>query len=308
MGGSRMNINFLVNPVVNGWAPTDTRLGGTEESVVKWAEELFNRGHSVRVYQNGFIGSYKQVTYSPRQEYLNHAFNGWADVCINIKSSEVPPKEPTFYLTNEVDATRLDLSAYKAVIWPSQWANDNIPVNNKTVILPHGYDSEKIKPASKITKQCLYASSPDRGLDYLLAVWPEVMRLHPDASLIVTYGAPAKYIDGVTYLGDVDENTMNDLYATSDIWVHPCSGGELFGITGIKAQVAQCVPVYFPTMALGETVRHGIKANENNFVQKLDAVLGDETRKANIREQLSKEDFVDWKKSTTILENIIGVK
>lgn len=302
-----MKINFIVNIVANGWEPTDTRLGGTEESVVKWAEILADRGHKVVVYKNGDIGPYYhgKVFYDERSIY-----RGGADVCINIKSSEIKPVEGErmFYLTNETDANRLDLSDYESVILPSQWAKDNIPVNNKVDILPHGYDSDKIKPTPKITKQCLYASSPDRGLDYLLAVWPEVMRLHPDASLIVTYGAPAKYIEGVTYLGDVDENTMNDLYATSDIWVHPCSGGELFGITGIKAQVAQCVPVYFPTMALSETVRHGVKANENNFVQKLDAVLGDETRKDNIREQLSKEDFVDWKKSTTILENIIGVK
>jgi glycosyltransferase involved in cell wall biosynthesis len=301
-----MNISFLVNPVVDGWKPTDTRLGGTEESVVRWAEELFDRGHSVRIYQNGFVGSYNQVTYYPREEYLNRAYNGWADVCINIKSPEVSPKELTFYLTNETDATRLDLSAYKAVIWPSKWANDNIPVNNKTVILPHGYDSEKIKPSKKISKQVLYASSPDRGLDLLLACWPSVYEAHPDANLIVTYGAPAQDIPGVTFLGEVDEGMMNELYATSDVWAHPCSGGELYGITGIKAQASGCVPVYIPTMALAETVRHGVACDEFNFRDRLIQTLGNEKLKANIREQLSKEDFVDWKKSTTILENIIG--
>jgi len=301
-----LTISFLVNPVVNGWNPADTRLGGTEESVVRWAEELSNRGHLVRVHQNGFEGSHNKVAYYPRHKYLDHAHNGWANVCINIKSSEASPKEPTFYLTNETDATRLDLSAYEAVIWPSEWANDNIPVNNKTVILPHGYDSDKIKPGSKINKQVLYASSPDRGLDLLLACWPSVYEAHPDANLIVTYGAPAQDIAGVTFLGEVDEDMMNELYATSDVWAHPCSGGELYGITGIKAQASGCVPVYIPTMALAETVRHGVACDEFNFRDRLIQTLGNEKLKANIREQLSKEDFVDWKKSTTILENIIG--
>lgn len=304
-----MVISFLVNPVVNGWNPTDTRLGGTEESVVRWAEELVKRGHSVRVYHNRrgndpysyeLLGT--GVHYSPRENYEDRA-----DVTINIKSPEVSPKELTFYLTNETDATRLDLSAYKAVIWPSKWANDNIPVNNpQKYILPHGYDSDKIKPGKKINKQVLYASSPDRGLDLLLACWPSVYEAHPDANLIVTYGAPAQDIPGVTFLGEVDEGMMNELYATSDVWAHPCSGGELYGITGIKAQASGCVPVYIPIMALSETVKHGVACDEFNFRDRLIRTLGDEELKANIREQLSKEDFVDWKKSTTILEYIIG--
>jgi len=319
-----MNINFLVNPVVNGWEPTDTRLGGTEESAVRWAEELAKRGHSVMVYHNARTedwddftytsngttsrgdGTYNGVWYTPREAYMG----GSDSVCINVKSPEMKPKdgEKMFYLTNETDANRLDLSTYEAVIWPSKWAEDNIPVNNKTVILPHGYDSDKIKLGKKIPKQVLYASSPDRGLDLLLACWPSVYEAHPDANLIVTYGAPAQDIAGVTFLGEVDEDMMNELYATSDVWAHPCSGGELYGITAIKAQASGCVPVYIPTMALAETVKHGVVCDEFNFRDRLIRTLGNETLKDNIRKQLSKEDFVDWKKSTDILENIIGAK
>ena len=307
-----MVINFLVNIVANGWEPTDTRLGGTEESVVRWAEELADRGHEVHIFRNGKSDDWKElmgykgsINYWPRTMY-----RAQPGVTINIKSPEVTPTEgqTMFYLTNETDATRLDLSGYEAVIWPSQWAVDNIPVNNKTVILPHGYDSDKIKPGKKIKNQVLYASSPDRGLDHLLACWPAVYKNHPDASLIVTYGAPAQDIDGVTFLGEVDEETMNDLYATSDVWAHPCSGGELYGITAIKAQAAGCVPVYIPTMALAETVKHGVVATHDNFQNKLIAVLGDEERKEAIRKELAKESFVDWKKSTSILEGIIGAK
>lgn len=312
-----MKINFLVNPVVGGWEPTDTRLGGTEESVVRWSEELASRGHKVWVFRNGrqdmnIYGGKPPAEWAYEHNgvhYWSRSYHDGGDATINIKSSEIKPdKVPMFYLTNETDATRLDLSAYEAVIWPSQWAVDNIPVNNKTVILPHGYDSEKIKPGVKIPKQCLYASSPDRGLDYLLRVWPEVRKLHPDATLIVTYGAPAQPVDGVMFMGDVDEDTMNELYATSDVWVHPCSGGELYGITGIKAQAAGCVPVYFPMMALAETVKQGVACDEFNFVHRLSEVLGDEKLKADIRGKLKQEHFVDWQESTDILEKIIGAK
>jgi len=282
-----MRINFLCNYVNGGWKPTDTRLGGTEESIVEWTKELTKRGHEVTIYDNDNRDSY----------------NGGGDICINIKSSEIEPKEPTLYLTNETNATELDLSKYLGVIWPSKWAVDNIPVNNKTFILPHGYDDNKISPHKKIKKQCLYASSPDRGLSTLLDVWPQVYAWHPDATLIITYGGKVN-LPGVINMGEVDEETMNDLYNTSDYWLHPCNGGELYCISGIKAQAAGCIPVIIPRMALAETVRHGFVArNEAEYDQVLMRALDNP---GHIRKQLAQEHYPTWSDSTDMLLKIIG--
>ena len=122
--GQGMVINFVVNEVAGGWEPTDTRLGGSEEAVVRWAEEFVKQGHEVRVYRNGHGGfhAHNGVHYEDRELYGQHG----GDICINVKSSEIPPKEPTIYLTNETNASDLDLSAYQAVVWPSQWCIDNI--------------------------------------------------------------------------------------------------------------------------------------------------------------------------------------
>lgn len=267
-----MVINFVVNEVAGGWEPTDARLGGTEEAVVRWAEEFVKQDHEVRVYRNGHGGfhAHNGVHYEDRELYGQHG----GDICINVKSSEIPPKEPTIYFTNELNASDLDLSKYDAVVWPSNWAKDNIPVNNKNVyVVPHGYDETRIYPGKKIPKQCLYASSPDRGLDLLLSVWPEVYQVHPDATLIVTYGAEGR-IPGVTFLGSVDEDFMDELYRTSEFWVHPCTGVELFCITGLKAQAAGCWPVIIPAMALQETVHFGDFATEDDYADTLIHALG----------------------------------
>lgn len=265
-----MRINFLVNPVFDGWEPTDTRLGGTERAVVEWAEELTKRKHFVVVWRNArkvdWLGEgdaqaiyhHNGVLYAPREKYGVDTYGGKADICINIKSPEIAPLEPTIFYTNDVDADKQDLSAYDAVIHISQWAKDNIPVNNPNVfIVPHGYDDRLIYPGKKIPKQCFYASSPDRGLDTLLESWPKVYEAHPDATLLVTYGGTGPALPGVMYMGELSEDEMNEIYRTSDIWCHPCNGGELFCITGIKAQAAGCVPVIIPKMALRETVKHG---------------------------------------------------
>jgi glycosyltransferase involved in cell wall biosynthesis len=306
MGASLVKINFLVNEVFSGWEPTDTRLGGTEESVVKWAEELVKLGHEVTVYKNERPIHYFLhcgVYYLDRGKY-----RGGGDICINIKSPEVSAKEPTLYLTNETNATDLDLSAYAGVIWPSQWCVDNIPVNNKTFILSHGYDRKAIYAETKIPKQCLYASSPDRGLDTLLEVWPAVYDQHPDASLLVTYGAEPQDIPGVTFLGELDDGTMNELYRTSDIWCHPCNGGELFCITGKKAQVAGCIPVIIPTMALAETVERGFKTDREHYAQSLTYVLGMkmEHRDAIRQDVIAHANALTWEQSTQKLLEIIG--
>lgn len=288
-GGIAVRINFLVNKVAGGWKPNDKRLGGSEESVVEWAKELRKRGHIVTIYDNDTRNSY----------------SGGGDICINVKSSEIAPKEPTLYLTNETNASELDLSAYLGVIWPSQWAVDNIPVNNRTFVLPHGYDPEKIYPAKKIPKQCFYASSPDRGLDILLKAWPEVYREHPDATLIITYGVTDVDLPGVICLGEADEDTMNEVYRTSDIWCHPARGGELYCMTGIKAQVAGCIPVIIPAMALSETVRTGYTADEKTYGLVLSSVLGFDYDFASLNRRGSSVDLPTWKDSVDILEQVI---
>jgi glycosyltransferase involved in cell wall biosynthesis len=326
MGVYRVRINFLVNEVASGWKPTDTQLGGTEESVVRWAEELARQGHVVMVYHNSndedwddFTyrsehrgsrgdGTYNGVWYTPREAYTNpEAYDPIEGaVCINIKSSEVKPKEPTIYFTNETDASDLDLNEYSAVIWPSRWSRDNIPVNNdRTFVVPHGYDPKKIYPSKKIPKQCLYASSPDRGLETLLRSWPRVHAAHPDATLKVTYGAPSYDIPGVEFLGEVTEEKMNQLYRESDIWTHPASGGELFCITGVKAQAAGCIPVVIPTMALSETVKYGYFADTRNYTETLARALSEDKARSDIRSSLAQEKFVTWEGSTSRLLKVI---
>jgi glycosyltransferase involved in cell wall biosynthesis len=308
MGRDMVRINFLVNEVFDGWEPTDVRLGGTERAVVEWAEELARRGHELTVFRNGRGKDYwhNDVLYADRNEYTPMDIMG--GVYINVKCPEIKRLDyPMIFYTNDVDADKQDLSAYDAVIHISQYAKDNIPVNNDNVfIVPHGYDDKLIYPGKKIPKQCFYASSPDRGLDTLLEAWPKVVEQHPDATLLVTYGGTGPALPGVMYMGELSEEEMADIYRTSDVWCHPCSGGELFCITGIKAQAAGCVPVIIPTMALAETVRHGYFAESAedyavNLIEALNSTAANDT----LRVALDKEHYPTIVDSTDELLKVI---
>jgi glycosyltransferase involved in cell wall biosynthesis len=278
-----MLIAIVCNPLPAGWCPADRRLGGTEEAVVDWARELRRRGHDVRVYKNGPDGEWDGVPFRQHEAYA-----GREDVTLNVKCPELAPLGRTFYFTNETDASRHDLSMFDGVIWPSRWARDAFPVSNpRTYVVPHGYDPQEIQARPKIAKQVLYASSPDRGLSTLLRVWPRVVAAHPDARLVVTYGANVAHVPATLSLGELSRKDMAELFATSDVWCHPANGGELFCITGLKAQAAGCVPVYFPTMALSETVHAGVRSRPGTLSSDLIRLLGDEPEKAAIRAKLA---------------------
>lgn len=301
-----MVIRFLVNNIYDGWMPDGSRLGGTEESIVEWANVL-SKEYRVQVFSNFMSDEpfiYRGAVYFPRNCYLEQVGKE-RGVTVNVKSFDIEPVEPSVYLTNEVDANRHDLADFKYVILPSQWAVDNIPVNAPTRIVPHGFDPEEIYPSIKVKNQCLYSSSPDRGLDTLEQIWPSIHEKHPDAHLIVTYGGTID-APNVTCIGEVSQSIMNGLYQNSDIWLHPCNGGELFGMSAVKAQAAAAIPVYFPTMALSETVLVGEKCTDaRDMFTKLDALMGDEDRKKKLRKDLYELKLPNWEVSTALLEQVI---
>ncbi len=299
---------FVCNPVFTygkiGWDPNDEFLAGTEESIREWAWRIRELGFDVEVYYNGQPSEYKGVHFLPYEAYMP------GDVEVNVKYLGFQHRNPkkVWYLTNETDISQkeAELSQFAGVILPSKWAMDNLHYHGNVKIVPHGYDPTMIYPDKKIKKQCLYASSPDRGLYELLDMWPEVIRRDPEAFLIVTYAGIPTNAPNVMFLGAVDELTMSTIYNTSDFWLHPCNGGELFCMAALKAQVAQAIPVYYPVMALTETVRWGVRTTSGDFVNDLVSIMNDPIRQQQIRYKLQSEPFSDWDDGVEILLKAIG--
>ena len=287
-----MKISFIVNYIYidGGWSPWSKRVGGSEEMVIETSKRLAARGHEVQVFHNGQHGTYEGVKYRDHSEYEP------GDITVNMNYPQFPVQGRTVLWTSLTEHP--DLTQFDAVCAISSYALENTGIiHENTYIVPPGYDKNKIYPGKKVLKRCLYASSPDRGLDTLRQIWPSVQLDHSDAELIVTYGG-----DGKEYT----EEEMNEFYRTSDIWVHPCNGGELFGITAVKAQAAGCIPVYFPIMALQETVQGGVPCTDaRDMYYQLCRLLGDEDRKKELRDGLTTNHYVDWDESVTILESIL---
>jgi phosphatidylinositol alpha-mannosyltransferase len=87
---------------------------------------------------------------------------------------------------------------------------------------------------------------PRKGLPVLLAAFPEIVRAHPHARLLVAGpgetdaldSLPARLAAHVTMLGRVSEAQKASLLASVDLYVAPHTGGESFGIVLLEAMSA----------------------------------------------------------------------
>src|SRR5258708_2459740 len=123
-------------------------------------------------------------------------------------------------------------------------------------------------------------SSPDRGLQQLLEIWPKVHAAVPNSTLEWFYGFqlfdkfhagnPAsmqwkqKIVsqlsqDGIIKHGRMTQKELKQEMQTVGIWAYPTTFQEINCISAIKAQAYGCVPVVMNEAALKETVQFGIK-------------------------------------------------
>jgi glycosyltransferase involved in cell wall biosynthesis len=126
-----------------------------------------------------------------------------------------------------------------------------------------------------------YASSPDRGLENLLEIWPVVKKHYPEATLDVFYGwhsidkilstrpnHPLRFLkqriealflevnedNSITWHDRVSRAELAKHYASTSVWAYPTAFCETFCITALEMQAAGVIPVTTQLAALNETV------------------------------------------------------
>ena len=141
------------------------------------------------------------------------------------------------------------------------------------------------EPVPEREKRVVYSSSPDRGGDIMLEIWPLVRDQVPDAELVLTY---SRWYDivaqqfqqafehrnrlvelleqpGVRRIeGGLGQKQLANLMRTSLVWAHPswysaadAAFDETSCISAMEAQAAGCAVVASNWGALTETVAYG---------------------------------------------------
>jgi len=294
-----LNIAF-VYPKRYSFYPLDylgRGLGGTESTLVLLAKALAKLGHNVEVYNCCFKeGIYDGVSW----RYLwtldqNKVF----DVVISLRLLEtfreykfnstiraVWIHDEALQGTSQMDAngdvnmwisvsnTQKEFIEKKEVIKPENW-----------FITRNAFDEEiytdELRKTKKVINQAIYCSAPDRGLDYLLDMWPEIKEKITDAKLMVT-GSFALWgvsdeennrifkgiYDKVFKLKDVkvfqrlSKHELAKLQVESEVMLYPTDFNEMFCISALECFASGTPIITSKKAAMIERVQDG----ENGFL------------------------------------------
>jgi glycosyltransferase involved in cell wall biosynthesis len=120
----------------------------------------------------------------------------------------------------------------------------------------------------KVPYQFIFCSVPDRGLNELAVIWPQVKQILPEATLIITsdytlWGAPEPYntqfklryagMPGVKFVGNIPRSQLVEYQQSSEVQLYPCIYDENFCIANAECQVAGCYTITSNKGALDTT-------------------------------------------------------
>jgi glycosyltransferase involved in cell wall biosynthesis len=270
------------------WDYAETHpLGGAETALLRMASTFRDSGHDVEI-----------VYYPPVAEDLRSLMAGKScDIFLNsrvigpILQLPLPPGKVNYYWAHD-DADQLLLaplvqkpdwqkafyqringlfllSHYQRAAWVSR-----LGLNlDKTHLITNPIAYDRFEPnVAKVRDRgarAYYASTPYRGLKYLLQAWPLVKRLVPHAELEVfsslqvngqsesdEYQAlyeQAKQTPGVTYCGAVSQRALREAAQQTRVLAYPCCFPETSCIVAMEAMAAGAVVVGTELGALPET-------------------------------------------------------
>jgi len=278
----------------DGATPFERSLGGSESAVVFMARELARRDHQVRVFcRCEDPGEYDGVSYADMGEFARFVEAGQCDVfvcCRHLGGLMAPVRSKVRVLWNHDVLVK---SAAKHVM-SLMYKVDRIMVlsnfhkeqfqrhlevpDDRYVVTRNGVDLDlvegEIKGVERDGNRVIYMSRPERGLDVLLQMWPEMKRRRPDLTLAVSFyensqadPQMADYLaslrqtmeklPGIEWLGHLSKGDLYREIARSALLVYPSTFPEVSCIGALEAAACGTPVVASRYCALKETVVDG---------------------------------------------------
>jgi glycosyltransferase involved in cell wall biosynthesis len=283
-------IVFWCGRSLEPWAPPSidgTGIGGSETAVIQIAKRFAADGWRVDVYNepDRYEGEYEGVGYWSisrlAAESAVDVFVSWR----NPAAYDAPISRRLSLLwchdLHSGPGREGELAKWDRVLGVSQWHADYLAQVyglTNTDYVPNGIDPGRFATdVRKVPFRCVYASSPDRGLERVLEMWPFVLQMEPGAELHVGYGwdtidqaiqhgagdlIPVKAriqkalerTERVVWRGRLPQDELAKLYQESYFWLYPTSFLEVSCISAMEAMAGGCVPITSDTGALRGTI------------------------------------------------------
>jgi glycosyltransferase involved in cell wall biosynthesis len=280
----------------DGNTPSQRPLGGSESGIVYMARELAASGHSVTVYCNcpeaGPAEMYDGVAYVHYHQFFTHYQSAPWDAVIAFRSFDplllgrIAPR--MIYWTGDAsNQPALENFGHAAlqqnvdlVFCVSGWHRDSFIHKfelspEKVIATRNGFLRDAVVHGGpRDIATAAYTSTPFRGLDILLEVFPAIRCRVPAAALDVfssmkvygwtadqdqqAYGAiyEAARQPGVTLKGSVNQRQLMRTLGKTGLLLYPNTFEETSCIAAIEAQASGCVVVTSARAGLKETVAH----------------------------------------------------
>ncbi len=296
----------------------ETGIGGSEAMMILYAREFAKRGHEVECYcPNDMPGIYQNVSwYNWERQKIS------ADVVVSLrtpkplmncdarikallandqKCDELPPAVNDGACNLVITISRHQQERYQA-LYP------DLPVS--WLCSSAGVEFSAYKHTPKQRGLCLYMSTPERGLEYLITLWPIIHRECPWSLLKITSGfqlygwseEDAKKhsrhiydritkLDGVEYVGPIPRPQLQALQSQAQIMLYPSTYDEMCCIAALEASAAEMAILTTNRAALKERVVPGLTgylvdghpeeiAYQQDFVAYAVSMLQDEDKTA----------------------------
>ncbi len=275
-------------------------LTGSELACVMYAVGLVKLGHGVTLFTKVTKpGESDGVVFCPEHEWDSiYRSQGWDAMCSFMTPEALRrPAEGVFRLFNQQvsDFTMcgVDWENHVDIVAPLSSSHAKYLVGMSSMprdrwrVMHNGVDLSKFKPAQKERGKMIWASSHDRGLHWLLEMFPKIRQRVPFATLHIFYdftgvegyaalpevgrvpterelGRRARYTKealsrlegkGVFVHKSVSRQRMIEEMGSAEVLAYPCDPvhyTETFGVTVLEACASGAVPVLCTSDAFGE--------------------------------------------------------
>jgi glycosyltransferase involved in cell wall biosynthesis len=281
--GSKGRIVFYCGSTIEQWSPKSLNnggIGGSETACIEITKRFASDGYSVEVYNDcgKHEGEYDGVQY---WQYERFDPKEKSDLLVGWRQPLLPNAHPaarqTWLWMHDLhcrDRLTPELAAdFDKVLGVSQYHADRLkqfyPFIRSLDFVPNGIDLERFNPdeSKRKRRKVVYLSSPDRGLDVLLNMWPRIVNGLPeqgfngipDAELHVFYGFNnmekiaktnpyyQEFIDNMSILldqpgvvnhGRLGQADLAKEICDASIWAYPTSFLETSCISAMESMAA----------------------------------------------------------------------
>lgn len=276
--------------LVKCWDPIgDNRISGSEYMAINLAQEFRKCGYKVFIIgsfednKNNYQCTHEGIEYIDYKYFSDFALMYIIDILIvsrytsnliyydNIKSVYLWIHD-LLPMLNQAKCFQIHREKFKHIIAVSQWQKDNvikhlnIPEHviavSRNAIIPERF--QPVEVVEKIPYRFIYSSDPTRGLDILINIFPKIIDLIPQCSLVIFTNMSLVETETMNKIQNMKEHvkiyqriSQNDLaieFLKSDIWFYPTHFKETYCITVLEAMISRCLVVTVNLAGLGEIV------------------------------------------------------